>query len=123
MHKAGSYTDGRGSVSCDARIRNRRGIAVACMPSEAIFRPIRTASSDCRLLTVSAEGRLPFFALVLAMPVDTDIYDFLSFSPHHRQECRIRQGFGRFRLPPLTPIPLHSHPWLGQEVVISAKSI
>src|SRR5499426_2592478 len=78
MHKAGSYTVGRGSVSCDARIRNRRGIAVARTPSASIFRPIRPASSDCRLLTVSAKGRLPFFAPFFAMPVDTDIYDFLS---------------------------------------------
>src|SRR5215468_8037319 len=103
MHKAGSYTDGNGSVSCEARIRNSRGIAVARMPSASIFRPIRLASSDCRLPTTSAEGRLPFFA----MAVDTVIYDFLPFFLNHRQECRIRQGFSRFRLPPSTPIPVH----------------
>src|SRR5262245_674172 len=111
MHKAGSYTEGSGSVSCEARIRNRRGIAVARIPSASIFRPISLASSDCRLLTVSAEGRLPFIAPfiapIFAMPVDTDIYDFLPFYLHHRQECRIRQGFSRFRLPLSTPIPIH----------------
>src|SRR5215510_7216150 len=107
MHKAGSYTEGSGSVSCDARIRNRRGIAVTRMPSASIFRPIRLASSDCRLLTVSAKGRAPFFAPFFAMLVDTDIYDFLPFLLHHRQDCRIRQGFSRFRLPPATPIPVH----------------
>src|SRR5262245_163304 len=79
MHKAGSYTVGRGPVSCDERIRNRRGIAVECIPSAPIFRPIRLASSDCRLLTVSAKGCLPFFASVFAMAVDTVIQDFLSF--------------------------------------------
>src|SRR5262249_21072665 len=103
MHKAGSYTVDRGSVSCDARIRNRRGIAVARMPSASIFRPIRLASSDCRLLTVSAKGRL----LLFAMAVDTVIYDFLPFHLHHRKECRIRQGFSRFRLPLSTPTPVH----------------
>src|SRR5262245_42068950 len=107
MHKAGSYTVGRGSVSCDARIRNRRGIAVARTPSASIFRTIRLATSDWRLPTVSAKGRAPFFAPFVDMTVDTDIYDFLPFLLHHRQDCRIRQGFSRFRLPPLTPIPLH----------------
>src|SRR5262245_44940632 len=72
MHKAGSYTVGRGSVSCDARIRNRRGIAVARMPSASIFRPIRLASSDCRLPAVAAKGLALFFAVA----VDTAIYDF-----------------------------------------------
>src|SRR5262245_44114280 len=77
MHKAGSYTEGRGSVICDARIRNRRGIAVARKPSALMFRPIRLASSDCRLLTASGKGWLPCFAPFFAMPVDTAIYDFL----------------------------------------------
>src|SRR5262249_23208925 len=107
MHKAGSYTEGRGSVSCDARIRRRRGIAVARMPSASIFRPIRLVSSDCRLLTVSAKGLLPFFAPFFApffdMLVDADIYDLLPLFLRHRQECRIRQGFSRFGLPPSTP--------------------
>src|SRR5262245_16498015 len=85
MHKAGSYTVGRGSVSCDARIRNRRGIAVARMPSASIFRPIRPASSDCRLPTVSAKWRLPFFAPFLAMTVDTVIYDFLPRKINHEE--------------------------------------
>ena len=40
------YTAGVGSVSCDERIRNRRGIAVACMPSASMFRSIRPANSD-----------------------------------------------------------------------------
>src|SRR5262245_31747614 len=81
MHKAGSYTEGSGSVSCEARIRNRRGIAVARMPSASIFRPIRPASSDCRSLTASGKARAPFFA----MTVDTVIYDFLPRIINHEE--------------------------------------
>src|SRR5215470_18164115 len=85
MHKAGSYREDRGSVSCDARIRNRRGIAVALMPSASIFRPIRLASSDCRLLTASGKAWSLFFAPFFAMPVDTDIYDFLLRKIDHEE--------------------------------------
>src|SRR5262245_50200560 len=102
-HKAGSCTAGVGSVSCDERIRNRRGIAVACMPSASMFRSIRPANSSRLLLAVSPKWLLPFFAVV----VDTVIYDFLPSFLHHRKECRIRQVFSRFRLPPQTLTPVH----------------
>src|SRR6266540_4112614 len=85
MHKAGSYTEGSGSVSCEARIRNRRGIAVARMPSASIFRPIRLPSSDCRSLTASGKGWLPFFAPFFATTVDTVIYDFLLRKINHEE--------------------------------------
>jgi hypothetical protein len=59
------------------------------------------------LPTAFVKGRSPIFVPFFAMPVDTDIYDFLPFFLHHRQECRIRQGFSRFRLPPSTQILVH----------------
>src|SRR5262245_50705805 len=94
MHKEGSYTVGIGPVSRDERIRKRRGIAVAWMPSASVFRSIRPANSY--------NGRLSLFAVA----VDTVIFDFLPLI-NLKQESRIRQVFSSFRLPSSQPAPIY----------------
>src|SRR6267378_2124006 len=51
-HRAGSCKTWKGSVGCEERIRNRRGIAVGWMPSAATFRSISAASVDGCALSV-----------------------------------------------------------------------